>query len=1018
MILGIISFIFIIYELSFGPDGDTVLSFEFAHLFIFLFAIFYTLVVLVTMYMSSRMSFRWKQMEKMDLVHYLSLKDKYNQLNTTVNKRTDKIWRTLWWFPNFSKLVNYTYMHEVMSFHDIRFQFIYYRNLPEDFRFSSFLRKIKSTTFIDLVESHWSLYVIFLVIVLLDILRRTVFGRDPESSAVERSFIALFATVRHVSKVVRADEDSTSSKPKGQTGVEYGNDTDAILIICFSVLLSVIVQVLAMKIKNIFWKITQHPRTYYEGVQAEAVEEELVKAAQERELLRERRRSRSVSLSREKQNKSMDGNDTGNEADIDDGTQKYEKQRKLEQRYQQQITTEETENFDDDMNDVDPVNELLDPMHAQPLQSPLVKNPSSQNLAGMDQGSEMDVSVDNSFGMRHSMERARTDLVASSSGANAQRSLTDLQPSALTSHRESGLQHDAAGHEEPIHFFDHDEHSHDKAVVRHSLDIPRRNKSSLALGAMGSASTAHGAPSSGTEIQPTSASSTTSAILARAALEAAKKRTVSEVPAASSGQPAAVAVQSDNESVSSAPVPPKVGSPRMLSHISSRRGSLDNSYAGSVRGSLDAPRGRLRPSAAKNGQAPAPSKLSIELAVVMARDELKTQLEKPTAYHFDTENESDRDRRKDRKIMSRRSLSPGDNARAANAAGISHHRSSTERVRFSVDHPPKDKSASDEKDVRIDIDEIEKETTAIKALTKTEMANMNNPTIMKYFEEHRDIENLEPSHYPKFIKKLIPRLGRVASRVEKLFWFGSHRFFMWCVEFVLFFSTVLLAAATAGISLILVENKKEPKYAIAINALHIISVISAGLALIFVLYRIAIIMQRYIFILHNASLIPEVVALEAIQNVSGKRVVRDDYSDDLSGSETEREDDEAARERRKRLGRFFRSEAESGNVTGIEATKTDKQSTGSNGINTIIRQSIDLTTRRRSKRRAANQRRRVRLWKSNRAASGTDIRAQDEDVVTVSTVDDRKSRDTRRSTEVPAQADAAAPAADEIEARQ
>ena len=61
------------------------------------------------------------------------------------------------------------------------------------------------------------------------------------------------------------------------------------------------------------------------------------------------------------------------------------------------------------------------------------------------------------------------------------------------------------------------------------------------------------------------------------------------------------------------------------------------------------------------------------------------------------------------------------------------------------------------------------------------------------------------------------------------------------------------------------------------------------------------------------------VALEAIHTVRSKRVAISDDVDDLSSvSESEAEDGESSHDRRKRLGVFFRSQAESGNMPGIE----------------------------------------------------------------------------------------------------
>lgn len=207
------------------------------------------------------------------------------------------------------------------------------------------------------------------------------------------------------------------------------------------------------------------------------------------------------------------------------------------------------------------------------------------------------------------------------------------------------------------------------------------------------------------------------------------------------------------------------------------------------------------------------------------------------------------------------------------------------------------------------------EDTNMNPIQNSKSLRIWNNTILKNLEHQEEAKNAEPAKYPWIVTQLVPRLGRVASPVEKLFWFGSHRFFLWCVQFILFFSTVLLAAATSSLALLLLAKEEK-----GVTGLNIASSILPPITLLFTLFRTADIIKKYIFILHNASLVPEAMALEAIRNVSKKKpfLTADDLSSE-SGSETEREE-ESAKERRRRLGKFFRSEAAQGNVTGIEAT--------------------------------------------------------------------------------------------------
>lgn len=145
LILGFVSFTFILVA-TFGKVSDELfVSFEFAHLLIFLLAVFYIFVVFATSWASLSLSARWRKIESMEFVEYLAFKQEYTELKAEREQHHNYVWRwCLWWKGNPFKLERYHFLHERMAFHDSRFQFLYYRGLPEDFSFSAYLRKVKS----------------------------------------------------------------------------------------------------------------------------------------------------------------------------------------------------------------------------------------------------------------------------------------------------------------------------------------------------------------------------------------------------------------------------------------------------------------------------------------------------------------------------------------------------------------------------------------------------------------------------------------------------------------------------------------------------------------------------------------------------------------------------------------------------------------------------------------------------------------------------------------------------------
>lgn len=121
MILGFVSFCFILYIFTGERSEDTKLTFEVAHVFLLLFALLNTFIVSIAVGISLMLSRRWKRLERMDLVKYLEVKEKYRKLTARRTRRKNIFWRYFgWWILAPSKLIKWRKLHEIMTFHDIR----------------------------------------------------------------------------------------------------------------------------------------------------------------------------------------------------------------------------------------------------------------------------------------------------------------------------------------------------------------------------------------------------------------------------------------------------------------------------------------------------------------------------------------------------------------------------------------------------------------------------------------------------------------------------------------------------------------------------------------------------------------------------------------------------------------------------------------------------------------------------------------------------------------------------------
>lgn len=240
MVLGLVSFGFIMYIFAASPDKNVKMTFEVAHIFIFLFAIFHTIVVVAAILISFGYSRRWKRIEHMTVKDYIEDKKVFQNMHEKREKHKNFVWHNLfWWVPHPSMLLIYWRKHERMAFHDTRFQFIKYKNLDQNFPFARYLRSLKYITFVELVEIHWTHYFFFLVVVLLDI------NRGPLS---------------------------------------WHPNFEPIFLVCTSLLNMVFVVILAVKIRKIYFTVLREPAIYFEEENGKSGEDSMSSENESREI--------------------------------------------------------------------------------------------------------------------------------------------------------------------------------------------------------------------------------------------------------------------------------------------------------------------------------------------------------------------------------------------------------------------------------------------------------------------------------------------------------------------------------------------------------------------------------------------------------------------------------------------------------------------------------------------------------------------------------------------------------------
>mmetsp|Transcript_20013 Transcript_20013/g.80151 ORF Transcript_20013/g.80151 Transcript_20013/m.80151 type:complete len:578 (-) Transcript_20013:1660-3393(-) len=220
MSLGIIALIFTLIEVAVHPSKTVVIAFEYAHIFLFFLAVMNIVAVGATTYTSLRISRRWKKFQNLTTFKYEKDKNEYEALSAKQHSHHNVFWESFFWHGcNLKKLYRFNYLHDEMTFHDLRIQFLHYMDLPPVFNFSKYLRHVKSTIFVELVEIAWYSWLMVLSIFVVDCIRRIFYTSLTYDLAM---LIAL----------------------------PWCN-----FIMCF---------VIYRKVKHVYWEMTKHPGLYFD----------------------------------------------------------------------------------------------------------------------------------------------------------------------------------------------------------------------------------------------------------------------------------------------------------------------------------------------------------------------------------------------------------------------------------------------------------------------------------------------------------------------------------------------------------------------------------------------------------------------------------------------------------------------------------------------------------------------------------------------------------------------------------
>jgi len=155
MIMGFISFgIFMAVQAGGVGHGETLVSFEFAHIVIFFAALIFVLTALVFIFFSSRLKILYERSASTTADHLLG---------EYALARHSPWFHKMHWFGGSSKLRD---MMEFKMVH-LHFQMVY--DLPNDFNFASYMQECLDHYILDLIEVDPSTWVFFLVLALLNL---------------------------------------------------------------------------------------------------------------------------------------------------------------------------------------------------------------------------------------------------------------------------------------------------------------------------------------------------------------------------------------------------------------------------------------------------------------------------------------------------------------------------------------------------------------------------------------------------------------------------------------------------------------------------------------------------------------------------------------------------------------------------------------------------------------------------------------------------------------------------------
>ncbi|GAB0493761.1 hypothetical protein MMPV_005046 [Pyropia vietnamensis] len=224
LILGVVSLMLVIVVTFGSLPARAVASFEFAHLLIFALAVFYTATLLGCSWASSVLSRRWQRLEALSLDTYLAYKEEYNALRSQRSRHANVLWRRVGAWASFNPvtLARFAALHEAMTFHDVRFQYIFYRDLPTHFAFGAFLNRVKGSLFTSLVEVPASSWAVLLPIILADMARREWAPGEGGMSRVDRY-----------------------------------------MLLGLSAVTVIVVEWCRWKVGRVYWQLFRHPATYF-----------------------------------------------------------------------------------------------------------------------------------------------------------------------------------------------------------------------------------------------------------------------------------------------------------------------------------------------------------------------------------------------------------------------------------------------------------------------------------------------------------------------------------------------------------------------------------------------------------------------------------------------------------------------------------------------------------------------------------------------------------------------------------